>query len=442
LRDPILIIGGGLAGSEAALVLAAAGERVRLCEQKPAQRSPAHRLDGPAELVCSNSLKSTRLDSASGLLKAEMRRLGSRLLPLAEAGGLPAGAALAVDPARFSEAVAVALAAQPQIERVAGEVRALPPGGDCLVATGPLTSPALSAAIEAHFGLERLSFYDAIAPSVTRESLDVAALFAASRYDKGEADYLNAPLDRATYADFTAALAAAEPYPAKAFEQGVPYFESCLPVEVIAARGPESLRFGPLRPVGLRDPATGRRPHAVLQLRRENAAGTVWGLVGCQTRLRTGDQERIFRLVPALAAAEFVRYGAMHRNFFLDFPRALTPFQESQRQAGLFFAGQMTGVEGYVESMASGLLAARHLLARRRGEAPSLPPAATLLGALVGFLAGQAPGRAQPMNAAFGLLPPLAGRLPGGRAARKLAYAQRSLAALDAYLQTARDLRL
>lgn len=441
MGEPILIVGAGLAGAEAALVLAAAGERVRLVEQKPAQRSPAHRLAGPAELVCSNSLKSTRLDSASGLLKEEMRRLGSRLLPLAEACALPAGAALAVDPAHFSEAVAAALAARVEIERVTEEVTALPAAGDCLIATGPLTSPALSAAIEAHFGAQRLSFYDAIAPSVTRESLDERALFTASRYDKGEADYLNAPLDRETYAAFTAALAAAEPYPAKDFEAGVPYFEACLPVEVIAARGPESLRFGPLRPVGLRDPATGRRPHAVLQLRRENAAGTVWGLVGCQTRLRTGDQARIFGLVPALAQAEFVRFGAMHRNFFLDFARALTPFQESRVQPGLFFAGQMTGVEGYVESMASGLLAARHLLARRRGRAPSLPPPETLLGALIAFLAGQAPGRAQPMNAAFGLLPPLAGRQPG-RSARKLAHTQRALAALDARLQEERDLRL
>ena len=437
----MLIVGAGLAGCEAALTLAAAGVPVRLCEQKPARRSPAHRLDGPAELVCSNSLKSLRLDSASGLLKEEMRRLGSRLLPLAEACALPAGAALAVEPAVFSAQVAAALAVAPGIERVAGEQTALPAAGLAIVATGPLTSDALSAAIEAHFGQGRLSFYDAIAPSVTRESLDDAALFVASRYDKGEADYLNAALDAEAYGAFTAALAAAEPYPAKDFEQGVPYFEACLPVEVIAARGSASLRFGTLRPVGLRDPATGRRPHAVLQLRRENAAGTVWGLVGCQTRLRIGDQERIFRLVPALAHAEFVRYGAMHRNFFLDAPRTLTPCQESQRQPGLFFAGQMTGVEGYVESMASGLLAARQVLARLGGREPCLLPPETLLGALARFLADQAPGRAQPMNAAFGLLPPLAGRVPG-KAARKLAYAERSLAALAAYLQEARDLRV
>ncbi len=440
MSEPVLIIGAGLAGCEAALALAAAGVPVRLCEQKPGRRSPAHRLDGPAELVCSNSLKSIRLDSASGLLKEEMRRLGSRLLPLAESCALPAGAALAVEPAVFSARVAAALAAAPGIERCAGEQTELPAAGLAIVATGPLTSPALSAAIEGHFGQSRLSFYDAIAPSVTRESLDDAALFSASRYDKGEADYLNAPLDAEAYAAFTAALAAAEPYPAKDFEQGVPYFEACLPVEVIAARGAESLRFGPLRPVGLRDPVSGRRPHAVLQLRRENAAGTIWGLVGCQTRLRIGDQERIFRLVPALASAEFVRHGAMHRNFFLDFPRTLTPCQESRRQAGLFFAGQMTGVEGYVESMASGLLAARQVLARLAGQEPSLPPAETLLGALMRFLAGQAPGGAQPMNAAFGLLPPLAGRLPG-KSARKQAYAERSLAALDAYLQEARDLQ-
>ena len=435
----VRIVGGGLAGCEAALSLAAQGTPVLMVEQKPLRRSPAHRLDGPAELVCSNSLKSVRLDSASGLFKEELKRLGSRLLPLAEACALPAGAALAVDPAAFSARVEQALDADPRIERVSEEVVSLPES-PCIVATGPLTGAALSAEIEAHFGQGRLSFYDAIAPSVSRESLVEGALFTASRYDKGEADYLNAPLDRATYDAFTAALAAAEPYPAKDFEAGVPYFESCLPVEVIAARGAESLRFGPFRPVGLRDPVTGRRPHAVLQLRRENAEGSVWGLVGCQTRLRIGDQQRIFGMIPALAEAEFVRYGAMHRNFFLDFPSTLTPFQESRARAGLFFAGQMTGVEGYVESIGSGLLAARHLADRLAGRSPSLPPPETLTGALLRFLAGQTPGRSQPMNVAFGLLPALDGPRRG-KGARKQAYAERSLAALDAYLQESQDLR-
>ncbi|MBN2171842.1 MAG: methylenetetrahydrofolate--tRNA-(uracil(54)-C(5))-methyltransferase (FADH(2)-oxidizing) TrmFO [Candidatus Krumholzibacteriota bacterium] len=429
------VIGAGLAGCEAALLLAANGLAVRLHEQKPERRSPAHRLDGPAELVCSNSLKSTRVDTAQGLLKAELRRLGSRLLPLAEACALPAGTALAVDPARFSALVAAALDAESAIEVVRGEVTDLPDtaAAPAIVATGPLTGEALGGAIEAHVGRGRLSFYDAVAPTVTRESLDEARLFAASRYGKGDPDYLNAPLDTDEYRDFVAALAAAERFPARGFEAGVPFFESCLPVEVLAERGPETLAHGPMRPVGLTDPATGRWPHAVLQLRRENAAGTLWGLVGCQTQLRRGEQRRVFRMIPALARAEFARYGAVHRNFFLDWPAALTPFQESRRQRGLSFAGQMTGVEGYVESVASGLLAARHILDRHANREPELPPETTLLGALVRFLAGQEEGRGQPMNAAFGLLPPLPGRRRGKRE-RGAAHAERSLADLAAWL--------
>ncbi len=431
--ETVRIVGAGLAGCEAALYLAARGRRVQLHEQKPQHRSPAHRLDGPAELVCSNSLKSIRHDSAGGLFKAELKLLGSRLIPIAEAQALPAGAALAVDARCYSEAVAAVLEAEPLIEQVSGEVTALPEG-PAIIATGPLSSERLSAEIETHFGHERASFHDAIAPTVTLDSLVEGAFFRASRYGKGSADYLNAPLDRETYEALVAELAAAEPYPGHDFDASVPYFESCLPVEVIAARGPESLRFGPMRPVGLDDPATGRRPYAVLQLRCENSGQTLWGLVGCQTRLRVGDQERIFRMIPALAEAEFVRHGAMHRNFFLDFPRALTPFQESRRRPGLYFAGQMTGVEGYVESMGSGLLAARCLDDRLAGREPGVLPDTTLVGALMIFLAEQAPGQAQPMNVNFGLLPPL----PGGRVAkaeRKKRYAERSLADLDAWLR-------
>lgn len=440
MKERIQIIGAGLAGCEAALYLARAGRPVTLHEQKPGTRSPAHRLDGPAELVCSNSLKSIRLDSAGGLFKEELRRLGATLLPLAEECTLPAGAALAVDPERFSDRVSAALDAEPNIERVAGETRELP-AGPAIVATGPLTSDALSESIEGHFGAGRLSFYDAIAPTVTLDSLVEESYYRASRYGKGTADYLNASLDRETYEAFVAELAAAEPYPAKEFEAEVPYFESCLPIEVIAARGPDTLRFGPFRPVGLDDPATGRWPYAVLQLRCENEEGTLWGLVGCQTRLRVGDQKRIFGMIPALAEAEFVRYGAMHRNFFLDAPRALTPFQESRRGEGLHFAGQMTGVEGYVESMGSGLLAARHLHDRLAGREPALPPETTLTGALARFVAEQPEGQAQPMNVAFGLLP----ALPGGRrskADRKRLHGERSLADLDAWLADREGLRV
>ena len=427
------VVGAGLAGCEAALHLAALGIAVRLYEQKPAAKSPAHRLDGPAELVCSNSLKSMHEDTASGLYKAELRALGSTLLPIAAAIALPAGSALAVEPAQFSRAVAAAIAAMPAIELIPEALDTLPEEGTVIVATGPLTSDALSESIEAHFGGKRLSFYDAIAPTVTRESLVEEALFSASRYDKGEADYLNAPLDRETYEAFAMALAEAEAYPSHDFEMGVPYFESCLPIEVIASRGRETLAHGPFRPVGLHDPVTGRRPWAVLQLRRENQAGTLWGLVGCQTKLKVGEQERIFRMIPALAEAEFVRFGAMHRNFFLDFPSTLSVAQESLRREGLYFAGQMTGVEGYVESMGSGLMAARQVAARRLGLAPELPPETTLTGALMRFLVGQSPGKSQPMNVSFGLLPPLAERVRGKRERRGL-QAERARADMASWL--------
>ncbi len=433
MKAPVTIVGAGLAGCEAALYLAARGVAVRLFEQKPLAKSPAHRLEGPAELVCSNSLKSLREDTAAGVFKAELKALGSRLLPMAEAIALPAGAALAVEPEQFSAVVGKAIAEAPEIELIAEQLTEVPEQNPTIIATGPLTGDGLSAAIEAHFGAGRLSFYDAIAPTVTRESLEDSALFAASRYGKGDADYLNAPLDKESYRAFTEALAEAEAYPSHDFEKDVPYFESCLPVEVIASRGPETLSHGPMRPVGLYDPETGKRPWAVLQLRRENQDGTLWGLVGCQTKLKIQDQKRIFRMIPALARAEFVRYGAMHRNFFLDFPATLTIEQESRRRSGLFFAGQMTGVEGYVESMGSGLFAARQVHARLTGETAPIPPETTFTGALQRFLAGQEPGKSQPMNVSFGLLPPLPERVRGKKD-RRAKQAERAKADLSAWL--------
>jgi methylenetetrahydrofolate--tRNA-(uracil-5-)-methyltransferase len=432
-RFDATIVGGGLAGSEAALFLASKGYRVRLIEQKPKRMSPAHRLDGLCELVCSNSLKSRLLDSASGILKEELLRLGSRLLPLAEKSALPAGGALAVDPAEFSERVSHVIESDPLIQLEHEELEDLPEDRPSIIATGPLTGAALSRSIDEHFGAGRLSFYDAIAPTITFDSLDPSRSFRASRYGKGDADYFNAPMDKEQYDAFVAAMVEADAYPSHDFEKDVPYFESCLPVEVIAARGPETLRHGTLRPVGLEDPETGRRPWAVLQLRAENREGTLWGLVGCQTKLRQADQKRIFRMIPALADAEFVRYGAMHRNFFLDFPSNLTRFQESHNSKGLYFAGQMMGVEGYVESMASGLMAARHLSDRLEEREPSLPPETTLVGALVRFLEGQKVGHSQPMNVNFGLLPALAQRERDKRK-RKAMMAERSLTDLETWL--------
>ena len=438
-EQEIRIIGGGLAGSEAALFLADHGCRVLLSEQKPVESSPAHRLPGLAELVCSTSLKSVLLDSPSGLFKEELRRLGSRLIPIADGCALPAGGALAVDPVEFSRRVTETVESHEGITLERSQIDDLPEDGYAIVATGPLTSDGLSGNIEDHFGSGRLSFYDAIAPTVTRESLDEETIFQASRYGKGEADYLNAPMDRETYEAFSSALAEAEAFPSQDFEKDIPYFESCLPVEVLASRGLETLRHGTLRPVGLIDPRNGKRPWAVLQLRAENREGSLWGLVGCQTKLRIGDQKRIFRMIPALRQAEFARHGAMHRNFFLDFPSTLTRFQESRRRGGLHFAGQMTGVEGYVESMGSGLMVARHLLDRLEGREAEIPPADTLAGALIRFLEEQSPGRSQPMNVNFGLLPPLETRIRSKKE-RKAKLAERSLDSLEAWLARRRSL--
>ncbi|MDP6419346.1 MAG: methylenetetrahydrofolate--tRNA-(uracil(54)-C(5))-methyltransferase (FADH(2)-oxidizing) TrmFO [Candidatus Krumholzibacteria bacterium] len=430
----VLIVGGGLAGAEAALYLSSRGIPVRLMEMKPEKHSPAHRLPGLAELVCSNSLKSRLPDTASGLFKEELRLLGSQLLPIAEDCSLPAGGALAVDPRVFSENVSRAVS-EAGVLVVSEEAVEIPSGEWVVMASGPLSSEALSVSIEKHFGEDRLSFYDAIAPSVSRDSLDDEFLFEASRYGKGDPDYLNAGLNAGEYEALIQALLDADTFPSRSFEKGVPFFESCLPVEEIASRGNDTLRHGAFRPVGLIDPRTGERPWAVLQLRRENLEGSVWGLVGCQTKLKQGEQDRIFRMIPALRNAEFLRYGAMHRNFFLDFPSTLSPFQESFRRKGLFFAGQITGVEGYVESMGSGLLAARHIADRMEGRKAALPPRETLTASLLAFLVGQEAGKSQPMNVNFGLLPGLEKRV-GKKSARKAAYCERSLEALEAWLKS------
>ena len=421
------MVGGGLAGCEAAWALAERGVRITLAEMRPVGHTPAHRTDLLGELVCSNSFKSVETVNAHGLLKAELRLLGSLLLRCADEARVPGGAALAVDREAFARGVTALITAHPNIRVVREEVTALPAPG--VIATGPLTSDALAAVIAARLGTGALAFFDAIAPIVAADSLDGGRLFAASRYGKGGGDdYLNAALDEAAYDTFVAALTAADRYQGHEFD-GVPYFEGCLPVEEMAARGRDALRFGPMKPVGLVDPATGRRPWAVVQLRREDRGGQMWNLVGFQTRLRTGEQQRVFRTVPGLERAEFLRYGSIHRNSYVNTPACLSPCLALRDAPTTLLAGQLTGIEGYTESLGTGLLAGINLARQLHGAEPLLPPTETMLGALLAYLRGADPAAFQPMNANFGLLPPLPG-VVRDRAQRKALLAERALAAM------------
>jgi methylenetetrahydrofolate--tRNA-(uracil-5-)-methyltransferase len=401
----VTVVGGGLAGCEAALQLAARGHAVRLIEMRPVRSTPAHRTDRLGELVCTNSFKSEDPANAHGQLKREMRALGSVLLASADAASVPAGSALAVDRALFADAMSAAVEGHPAIELVREEVTELP-ADPAVVATGPLTSDVLSASIRAALGDDGLAFFDAIAPVVHRDSLDESVVFEAGRFGEA-ADYLNCPMSKAEYDAFVAALKAADVYPGHDWE-AVPYFEGCLPIEVMAARGEETLRFGPMKPIGLTDPRTGRRPWAVVQLRREDRAGQMWNLVGFQTRLRTGEQARVFRTIPGLAQAEFMRWGSIHRNSYLNFPGRLSPHGALRERPDLIFAGQLTGVEGYTESAASGILAGINLDRVLAGLPPALPPATTMMGALLRYLRESPPERFQPMNSNWGLVDPLA----------------------------------
>ena len=400
----ITVIGAGLAGSEAALWLAGRGVAVDLYEQKPARFSPAHKSAGFAELVCSNSLKAERPDSASGLLKLEMRALGSRLLDAAECARVAAGGALAVDRDKFSAAVTALVEAEPNITVHRQEVTAIDESRPVLVASGPLTDGALGEAVAALTGSHRLSFYDAVAPIVAADSLDMDKVFAASRYGRGEADYLNCPFNKEEYEAFYAALIAAERAPRHDFDTPLTVYEGCMPIEVMAARGADTIRYGPLRPVGLRDPRTGHRPWANVQLRAENTGRTLYNLVGFQTNLKWGEQKRVFSMIPGLEHAEFVRYGVMHRNTFLDSPAVLTDALCLKEHPNVFFAGQITGFEGYMESAACGLLAARSIWARLTGRDWAPPPQTTMCGALLGYIT--TPNKDfQPMGANMGILP-------------------------------------
>ncbi len=403
----VRVLGAGLAGCEAALWLAEKGVEVELFEQKPARKSPAHKSGNFAELVCSNSLKADRPDSASGLLKAEMDLLGSHLLPVARKVRVAAGGALAVDRDAFSAGVTKLVESQPGITVVRKEAAELDESLPTLVATGPLTDGALAEAIAEATGGDELSFYDAAAPIVTAESLDMSRIFAASRYGRGEADYLNCPFNKEEYEAFHAALAGAERAQLHEFDGSLTVYEGCMPIEVMAGRGADTMRFGPLRPVGLVDPATGHRPWANVQLRRENEAGTLYNIVGFQTNLKFGEQKRVFSMIPGLANAEFARYGVMHRNTFLNSPRLLTEGLRLRGRENLWFAGQITGFEGYMESAACGLLAARSLWAALNGRSYEAPPADTMLGQLTRYITSENKNF-QPMGANMGLLPPLA----------------------------------
>ncbi len=432
---PVKVIGAGLAGSEAAWQLAKRGVPVELWEMKPEKMSPAHHSADFAELVCSNSLRGDRLENAVGLLKEELRRCGSLLMACAEKTRVEAGGALAVDRARFSGLVTERIRSCPLIEVISKEAVEVPEG-PVIVATGPLTSEALSEAIRSYFGgSEYLSFFDAAAPLIDAASIDMAEAWFASRYDRGSADYINCAMDKAQYTAFAAALRTAEEAPVHGFEDKF-VFEGCMPVEVMARRGEDTLRYGPLKPVGLKDPKTGKEPYAVVQLRKDNAEGSVYNLVGFQTHLKFPEQKRVFSMIPALKQAEFLRYGVMHRNTFLNSPQLLDRYYASRRDPLTAFAGQLTGVEGYVESTASGFLSAVAMAAKVKGLAEPHFPQETAIGALGSSGSrGSAAGSFQPMNINYGILPPLGYRVKG-KANKNLALAQRALAAIDGLLPT------
>ncbi|MCZ7652996.1 MAG: methylenetetrahydrofolate--tRNA-(uracil(54)-C(5))-methyltransferase (FADH(2)-oxidizing) TrmFO [Thermoanaerobaculia bacterium] len=427
---PVHVVGGGLAGSECAWQLARLGVPVVLHEMRPARSTPAHKSGDLAELVCSNSLRSDDPDHPAGLLKREMERLGSLVVGAARAAAVPAGGALAVDREGFARGVTAALAAAPGVEIVRDEVAALPEG-EVVIATGPLTSPAMTAVLQELLGGEWLYFYDAIAPIVDGETLDHDRLFRASRYGKGSGDdYLNSPLDREGYRTFREAILAAEVLPLRDFEQAL-FFEGCLPIEELARRGEDTLRFGPMKPVGLRTP-DGSRPHAVVQLRREDLAQSQFNLVGFQSRMKWPDQQRVLRLLPGLERAEFVRLGQVHRNTYVNSPRHLDPHYRLRALPRVRLAGQITGVEGYLESAATGLAAALYLALARRGAPVAPLPPTTALGSLARHLTESDPERFQPANVNYGLFPPLPEGRP--RRERRAAHAARALADLEGWL--------
>ncbi len=426
--NEVKVIGAGLAGAEAAWQLAKRGVKVKLYEMKPEKKTPAHSSDSFAELVCSNSLRSDELTNAVGLLKEEMRRFGSLIMLSADKNRIPAGGALAVDREGFSRDVTIALSSHPNVEVVSGEVTEIPEGR-VIIATGPLTSDAMADRIADLTGGEGLHFFDAVAPIVTFESVDMENAWFASRYDKGTADYVNCPMTKEEYDSFVAELRSADEAELHGFDDGG-VFEGCMPVEVMARRGLDTLRYGPLKPVGLKDPRTGLEPYAVVQLRMDNSDGTLYNLVGFQTHLKFPEQRRVFKMIPALRNAEFVRYGVMHRNTYLDSPRLLDDAYRLKTDPRISFAGQMTGVEGYVESAASGLVAGVCAAREALGLAPLDFPKETALGALAKYVSGGSVGDFQPMNINFGIITPLNYRVKGKRN-KNAAISERSLNIID-----------
>ena len=424
----INVIGAGLAGSEAACQAAQAGVAVNLYEMRPKKSTEAHHTNNFAELVCTNSLRGNNLTNAVGVLKEEMRRLDSVIITSADKTAVPAGGALAVDRDDFSELVTKRVKEHPLVTVIEEEITEIPEG-ITVIATGPLTSEPLSKAIQAFNGSEGFYFYDAAAPIVDKSTINMDKVYLKSRYDKGEAAYLNCPMNEEEFYAFREALVNAEVAPLKEFEKEK-FFEGCMPIEVMAGRGPKTMLFGPMKPVGLEDPKTGKRPYAVIQLRQDNAAASLYNIVGFQTHLKWGEQKRVFRMIPGLEEAEFVRYGVMHRNSFMNSPELLQQTYQSKKREDLFFAGQMTGVEGYVESAASGLMAGINAAKLAKGEAPIIMPQETTIGSMAYYITHAEGKHFQPMNANFGLLPELPERIRDKKS-RYEALANRALAALE-----------
>lgn len=430
--EKVTVVGAGLAGSEAAWQLAQMGIPVRLIEMRPVAETPAHHTGYFAELVCSNSFRAASLTNAVGLLKEEMRRLGSVIMECADSHSVPAGGALAVDREGYAAAVTEKVKNHPLIEFVNEEIQEIPTDGVVIIATGPLTDGALAESIEKFCGGEGLHFYDAAAPIVTKDSLDMDIVYRMSRYNKGEAAYLNCPMNEEEYKAFYDTLTTAEEAEVHGFEKGN-VFEGCMPIEVMARRGEDTMRFGPMKPVGLPDPRTGKEPYAVVQLRQDNEEDTMYNIVGFQTHLKWGEQKRVFGMIPGLAHAEFIRYGVMHRNTYIHSPDLLEATMETRARKGLFFAGQMTGVEGYVESAASGIVAAYSAAARVMDREPEAFPRETAIGALCHYISHFSGKNFQPMNVNFGLIPPLSERVKKKEKNEKLA--NRALTVLEAFIK-------